>query len=141
MLHLTVIGTSGEQRDIVMVVASTTGARTPTELIENGKPTLLAHAGIHSGEIDGKDAGLMLLRDLTVGGSLDLLNDVNLLFIPILSVDGHERRSKFNRINQRGPTEMGWRTNRRNLNLNRPRMARFIEDLKASHEAAIDPVL
>ncbi|MFV1979996.1 MAG: M14 family metallopeptidase [Rhodothermia bacterium] len=118
-LHLSLIGTSLEQRDIMMVVASAEGARTPTELRENGKPTLLAHAGIHSGEIDGKDAGLMLLRDLTVGDKLDLLDRVNLLFIPILSVDGHERSSAFNRINQRGPTEMGWRTNSRNLNLNR----------------------
>ena len=41
------------------------------------------------------------------------------LFIPILNVDGHERFSPFNRINQRGPEAMGWRTNRRNLNLNR----------------------
>ena len=44
---------------------------------------------------------------------------VNFLFIPILSVDGHERSSAFSRINQRGPVEMGWRTNSRNLNLNR----------------------
>jgi murein tripeptide amidase MpaA len=36
-----------------------------------------------------------------------------------LNVDGHERRSAFNRINQRGPLEMGWRTNARNQNLNR----------------------
>ena len=81
---------------------------------------MLAQAGIHSGEIDGKDAGLMLLRDMTVRGTRrDLLQQVNLLFVPILSVDGHERFSKYSRINQRGPVEMGWRSNARNLNLNR----------------------
>ncbi|MDX1460718.1 MAG: hypothetical protein R3348_06630, partial [Xanthomonadales bacterium] len=32
---------------------------------------------------------------------------------------GHENRSPFNRINQRGPEQMGWRTNSRNQNLNR----------------------
>jgi murein tripeptide amidase MpaA len=88
-VHLSLIGHSLEQRDIYMVITSAEGARTPTELRENGKPTLLAHAGIHSGEIDGKDAGLMLLRDLTVGAKLNLLDQVNFLFIPILSVDGH----------------------------------------------------
>jgi hypothetical protein len=118
-IHLSLIGSSLEQRDIYMVVASAEGARTPTELRENGRPTLLAHAGIHSGEIDGKDAGMMLLRDLTVSGASDLLQQVNFLFIPILSVDGHERSSRFSRINQRGPVEQGWRTNSRNLNLNR----------------------
>ena len=63
---------------------------------------------------------MMLLRDMTVGRRKShLLEKVNLLFIPILSPDGHERFSRFSRINQRGPEEMGWRTNSRNLNLNR----------------------
>ncbi|HET7745680.1 MAG TPA: M14 family metallopeptidase, partial [Vicinamibacteria bacterium] len=77
-------------------------------------------AGIHAGEIDGKDAGLMLLRDMTVKGTRRaLLDRANWLFMPILNVDGHERSSAFSRINQRGPAESGWRTNARNLNLNR----------------------
>ena len=114
------IGASPEGRAIRMVVASAEGAADPAALAANGRPTLLAHGGIHSGEIDGKDAGLMLLRDLRAGGPLaDLLDEVNLLFIPILNVDGHERSSPYGRINQRGPATMGWRTNARNLNLNR----------------------
>jgi hypothetical protein len=86
----------------------------------SGKPILLAQAGIHAGEIDGKDAGLMLLRDMTVRGTRhDLLEHCQLLFIPILNVDGHARFSAYSRINQRGPAESGWRTTARNLNLNR----------------------
>ncbi len=80
---------------------------------------LLAQAGIHSGEIDGKDAGMMLLRDIAFGNKKTLLDKVNFLFIPILSVDAHERSSAYNRPNQRGPENMGWRTNAQNLNLNR----------------------
>jgi hypothetical protein len=119
-LRLVSIGRSPEGRDIWMVVASREGARTPAALAANRRPTLLAYAGIHAGEIDGKDAGLMLLRDLTVRGTRRaLLDAANWLFIPILSVDGHERFSAFTRINQRGPAEAGWRTNARNLNLNR----------------------
>jgi hypothetical protein len=53
----------------------------------------LVQAGIHSGEIDGKDAGMMLLRDIAFGGKTDLLDNVNFLFIPILSVDAHENAS------------------------------------------------
>jgi hypothetical protein len=114
------IGKSPEGREIWLAVVSQEGASTPEELAANGRPTLFAHSGIHSGEIDGKDAGLMLLRDLTVGGSLaPLLERVNLLFVPIFNVDGHERSSRFSRINQRGPEESGWRTNAGNLNLNR----------------------
>ncbi len=114
------LGKSAEKRDIWMIVASSDGAATPRALHANGKPILFAHAGIHAGEIDGKDAGLMLLRDMTVAGKRSaLLDKANFLFVPILNVDGHERFSAYGRMNQRGPAQMGWRTNAVNLNLNR----------------------
>ncbi|MEP2296963.1 M14 family metallopeptidase, partial [Algoriphagus sp.] len=91
----------------------------PSELSTSKKPLILIQAGIHAGEIDGKDAGMMLLRDIALGDKKELLTKANILFIPILNVDGHERRSEFGRVNQRGPKEMGWRTNAVNLNLNR----------------------
>ncbi len=119
-LEMVSIGKSPQGRDIWMVIASADRAFTPEAIAASGKPTVLAQAGIHSGEIDGKDAGMMLLRDMTVRGTKrDLLEKANLLFIPIFSVDAHERSGPYNRINQRGPVDMGWRTNARNLNLNR----------------------
>lgn len=119
-VQLLSLGKSPEGRDIWMVVASADLAFSPEAMRRSGKPTLLVQAGIHAGEIDGKDAGLMLLRDLTVRGTQnELLQRVNLLFIPILNVDGHERFGPYSRINQRGPEELGWRTTARNLNLNR----------------------
>lgn len=113
------IGKSPQGRDIWMIVASQDGVSTAQALSDNGKATVLVQAGIHSGEIDGKDAGMMLLRDISHRNKRDLLENVNLLFIPIFSVDAHERSSKFNRVNQRGPINMGWRTTANNLNLNR----------------------
>jgi murein tripeptide amidase MpaA len=119
-LTMVSIGRSHEGRDIVMVVASSSGAPTPSGVHGSGKPVVLVHGGIHSGEIDGKDAGMMLLRDMTVRGTRsELLHKATFLFIPILSVDGHERFSAHGRINQRGPAKTGWRTNARNQNLNR----------------------
>ncbi|CCQ12071.1 FIG00951757: hypothetical protein [Pseudoalteromonas luteoviolacea B = ATCC 29581] len=114
-----IIGTSDAGRDIVMIVATEQSQFSSAMIRNNDKPTILIQAGIHAGEIDGKDAGFMLLRDIATGKRRDILNQVNLLFVPILNVDGHERRGEFNRINQRGPTEMGFRTNGKNLNLNR----------------------
>lgn len=119
-LKMISLGKSPEGRDIWMVVASRDKKFTPEELRKSGKAIVFAQAGIHPGEIDGKDAGLMLLRDMTVRGTKrDLLEHANFLFVPIFNVDGHERSSKFGRVNQRGPEEMGWRTNSKNLNLNR----------------------
>ncbi|CAM4227964.1 M14 family metallopeptidase [Pseudoalteromonas ostreae] len=113
------IAHSASGRAINMMVASEDGAFTPSQLMQNAKPTIFIQAGIHAGEIDGKDAMFMLLRDIATGKRRDILSQVNILFIPILNVDGHERSSQFNRINQRGPVEMGFRTNANNLNLNR----------------------
>ena len=119
-LRLVSLGKSPELRDVWMVIASKERAFTPEALRATGKPMLFAQAGIHAGEMDGKDAGLMLLRDMTVRGTKRaLLDRANFLFVPILSVDGHERFHRYSRINQRGPVESGWRTTAQNLNLNR----------------------
>lgn len=131
-LRMVSIGKSGEGRDLWMVIASKERAFTPEALRRSGKPTLLAQGGIHAGEIEGKDAGLMLLRDLTVRGTKrELLDGANFLFVPIFNVDGHERFTRFTRINQRGPEEGGWRTNSRNLNLNRDYMKADSSEMKA----------
>ncbi len=119
LLTMLKIGESPNGLDINMVIASTESNRSANALARSNKPMLLAQAGIHAGEIDGKDAGMMLLRDIAHGNQKELIEKVNLLFIPILSVDGHERSSPYNRVNQRGPSNMGWRTNAQNLNLNR----------------------
>ncbi len=107
------IGQSDAGKPIPMVIAAQGGK------LSNSKPTILLQAGIHAGEIDGNDAVLMMLRDIVQGKRNDILSRVNLLFVPILNVDGHENSSPYNRINQRGPNNMGFRTNGRNLNLNR----------------------
>ncbi len=113
------IGTSEQGRLIQLVIASKDQDFSAEELSTSKKPLILIQAGIHAGEIDGKDAGMMLLRDIAFGGKSELLDRANLLFVPILNVDGHERSSEFGRVNQRGPKVMGWRTNAQNLNLNR----------------------
>ena len=137
-MRMVSLGKSPEGRDIWMVVASKEQLFMPDALHRTGKPTLLAQGGIHSGEIDGKDAGLMLLRDLRPGGRLfGMLERVNVLFVPIFNVDGHERASKFGRINQRGPEVIGWRTNARNLNLNRDYTKLDSDEMRAM-VAAID---
>lgn len=118
-LTLLEFGRTAQGRALHVVVATKEKSVTPDGLRAGGKPTFLAQAGIHSGEIDGKDAGLMLLRDLAFGGKSSLLDHANFLFIPILNADGHERSSEWTRPNQRGPVHMGWRTTAQNLNLNR----------------------
>jgi hypothetical protein len=131
-LRMVSLGKSPEGRDLWLVIASKERAFTPDALRRTGKPALFAQASIHAGEMDGKDAGLMLLRDMTVRGTKrELLDRANFLFVPIFNADGHERFSRFNRINQRGPEEIGYRTNARNLNLNRDYMKADTLEMRA----------
>jgi hypothetical protein len=83
-------------------------------------PVLLLQAGIHPGESDGKDAGFIALREiLGETAAPGVLERMAILFVPAFNVDGHERFGRWNRPNQNGPEEMGWRTTAQNLNLNR----------------------
>lgn len=117
------IGKSGEGRDIPLLIAARDAAFTPKWAEKTGRAVVFIQAGIHAGEIDGKDAGFALLRDIAITKTRsDLLKDAIILFVPIYSVDGHENWSAYNRINQNGPDEMGFRANATNLNLNRDYM-------------------
>lgn len=116
-------GTSGEGRQMPLLIAASGNAFTPAAARKQGKAVILIQAGIHAGEIDGKDAGLALLRDIAITKTrTDLLKDVVILFQPIYNVDGHENFNAFMRMNQNGPDEMGFRANASNLNLNRDYM-------------------
>jgi hypothetical protein len=85
-----------------------------------GKPTIVVQGGIHAGEIDGKDAGFLILRELLDGKLPGVdLTKIRVVFVPVFNVDGHERFGAHNRPNQIGPEESGWRTTAQNLNLNR----------------------
>ncbi|HEY0460493.1 MAG TPA: M14 family metallopeptidase [Pyrinomonadaceae bacterium] len=116
-------GKSGEGRDLPLLIAADGKDFTPEAAHRSGKAIILVQAGIHSGEIDGKDAGFALLRDIAITKTrAALLKDTILLFVPIYNVDGHEMASPYNRINQNGPDEMGWRATSAGLNLNRDYM-------------------
>jgi murein tripeptide amidase MpaA len=110
LLTLHTFGRTGEGRDLLYVHASKGGP---------AKPVVLVQAGIHSGEIDGKDAGLMLLRDIARRGKDNLLDRVDLVFVPIYNIDGHEQMTPYNFVHVRGPAEKGRDANARNIDLNR----------------------
>ncbi len=122
-VRLTSFGTSPEGREMPLLILSREGVSTPEQARRTNRPVVLIQNGIHSGEIDGKEASLMLAREIAITRSLEaLLDQVVVLIIPIYNVDGHEMSSPYNRINQNGPEEMGARTTARNLNLNRDYM-------------------
>lgn len=126
MITMGSFGTSAQGRDLVYLVADLDGLNDPALIHARGRSIVLIQACIHPGESEGKDAGLMLFRDILVSegssGKVSLLkffDHLSVVFIPIFNADGHERFGPYNRINQNGPEEMGWRVTANNLNLNR----------------------
>lgn len=115
LIELKTFGRTPEGRDLLYVRASKDG----TGRTGAAKPVVLVQAGIHAGEIDGKDAGLMLLRDIALRGKDDLLDAVDLVFVPILNIDGHERTDRLNRPHDRIGFAKGYRANARHRDLNR----------------------
>src|SRR6202050_4675940 len=105
-------GRSAEGRPMRALLATRADARRV--------PVLMLQGGIHPGESDGKDAGFIALRQMLEGSAAPAaLERIAVLFVPAFNVDGHERVGRWNRPNQNGPEETGWRTTAQNLNLNR----------------------
>jgi len=139
-IRLVRFGVSPEGRELMLAIAASGGEFTPEAARASGKQILFVQAGIHAGEIEGKDAGLMLLRDLALDeksgriGKPKLphaLDHTILLYLPIFNVDGHENSSPYMRINQNGPAEMGFRATAQNLNLNRDYMKADAPEMRA----------
>src|SRR3954471_6419136 len=119
-MYLGFYGTSGQGRPMPFVVVSAEKAFTGRRAQRLPQPIVLIQNGIHAGEIDGKDASLLLLRDLALGRHPEILDRITLVILPIYNVDGHERISPYNRPNQDGPRQgMGFRATANGLDLNR----------------------
>ncbi len=130
--RLVEIGRTSEGRPLCVLIASRDRAFTPAAARRTGKPVVLLQNGIHAGENGGKDAAMLLLRDLLVTRRLErLLDSVIVLSIPVFNPDGHERASPWNRINENGPRQMGFRVTARRLNLNRDYLKADTPEMRA----------
>ncbi|MGQ0703746.1 MAG: M14 family metallopeptidase [Gemmatimonadales bacterium] len=115
------LGTSPEGRALPYVIASRPLVDGPAEAERSGKPVIYLQGNIHGGEVEGKEAALMLLRDLTLGPLRPLLDSVVVLVVPIYNADGNDAFGPGgrNRPAQDGPASVGRRANGQGLDLNR----------------------
>jgi hypothetical protein len=143
-VRCTEFGRTPEGRPMLALVISRAGALSAEDARERTLPVMLVQGGIHAGEIDGKDAGFLAVRELLSGKAApQALRSFVLVFVPVFNVDGHERFGRWNRPNQNGPAEMGWRTTSQNLNLNRDYAKADAPEMQAMLRLlhAWDPVL
>ena len=134
-VHYQSIATTAQGREVPLLIVDENGYTKPKKIRKSGKTIILVESCIHPGEPNGKDAMFLLIRNMLRGRENgDLLKDFSFLFLPVLSPDGLANFSPFNRINQNGPKEMGWRVNANGFNLNRdftkldtPELRGFVE--------------
>lgn len=115
-------GTTPEGRTMYAAIISKDKAFTPEAAHKTDKAVILIQSGIHSGEIEGKDTAMMLMRDMAVTNhprQAAWLDKAIFVVIPVYEIDGHEDRSPYNRANQNGPDVTGTRPQEQQLNLNR----------------------
>ena len=115
-----VLGTTTEGRKLPLLILADPPVATPEEGRKSGKLVVYVQGNIHAGEVDAKEALLMLAREIVATEHPALLKDLVLLIAPIFNADGNERFSRTNRPGQVGPEEgMGVRTNAQGFDLNR----------------------
>ena len=98
-IRVETFATTSEGRALPLVVV---GPYTPQSAHASGKPIVFVMANIHAGEVEGKEAAQMLLRDL-ISSHRKLRDDLVILIAPIYNADGNERISSENRKEQEGP--------------------------------------
>ena len=121
LMRVGTLGTSPQGRRIPYVLLARPMVATPAAAKATGKPIYFIQANIHAGEVEGKEAVQMLMRDLTLGKLTPVLDSMIVIFVPIYNTDGNEAWGPAwrNRGDQQGPAVVGIRSNGQGYDLNR----------------------
>lgn len=117
------MGTSLEGKDIPVVVLASPMVNSPEEAKASGKPVIYIQGNIHSGEVEGKEAVQIMLREILKGDKGYLLDNQIILFAPIYNTDSNDKLEQGRRPSQEdSPIEVGIRSNSQGWDLNRDGM-------------------
>lgn len=123
LVHTESFGKTEEGRELPLVVISDPKVMTPAAARKLGRPLVFVQANIHAGEVEGKEAVLMLARRLVSGDLKPLTRQIVILIAPDYNADGNEKVNVMNRTAQNGPVGgVGTRENGKGLDLNRDYM-------------------
>jgi hypothetical protein len=114
---------TNEGREVPLLIIGNPLPKSSEDLINDKRIVVYIQANIHAGEVEGKEATLMYLRDLLREKNPEILKNVVLLVCPLFNADGNEKISPLNRTYQNGPVNgVGVRYNGQFLDLNRDAM-------------------
>ena len=120
LIHITTFGYTFEGRALPVAIVGRIQNATPQAIRASRRLRVYIQANIHAGEVEGKEAAQILVREIASGKHAQWLDSMILLIAPIYNADGNERVSLTNRGPQNGPIGgMGIRANAQGLNINR----------------------
>jgi dipeptidyl-peptidase-4 len=125
IMRATEMGRTVEGKPIPLVILANPPVATIEEATQSGKPVCFIMANIHAGEVEGKEACLMLAREIALapsgGPNHSLLKNLIIVLAPNYNADGNDTFDAVekNRPGQIGPIQCGVRPNSAGLDLNR----------------------
>ena len=136
ILRTETIGRSVRGHAIPLAVVADPPATTSAEARTSGRLVVYLQGNIHGGEVEGKEAVLMLLRELAQGKHPQWLERLVILAAPIYNIDGNEAWGEGlrNRPHQNGPPKIGERGNGGGLDLNRDCVAAQSPEMRGALE-------
>lgn len=123
LIRVETLCVSTEGKDVPLIILGNPVPAGPQSLRRDNRGVIYIQANIHAGEVEGKEASLMLARDILLTEKPPYLDRLVILIAPIFNADGNDKISPENRRQQPGPEQgVGIRPNGQNLDLNRDSM-------------------
>lgn len=137
LMHRETLLLTREGRNVPIVVLADPPISNPEQAQASGKPVIYIQGNIHGGEVEGKEASLIAMRDILYGDKQHLLENQILLFVPIYNADGNDAMAENSRPNQElSPVMAGIRT-AHGYDLNRDGMIIEADETRALYENVI----
>jgi hypothetical protein len=132
LMHREVLVTTAQGRSVPIVVLANPAVDSPAAAQASGKPVIYLQGNIHGGEVEGKEASLILMRDILFGDKKHLLNNQIIVFVPVYNADGNDDMTADSRPNQEMSPLLAGQRHANGYDLNRDGIA-----LEAPESAAL----
>ena len=144
LIHRETLLLTEDGKDVPLLVLARPPIATPAQARASGKPVIYIQGNIHGGEVEGKEASLIIMRDILFGDKQHLLDDQILVFVPIYNADGNDNMSSDARPSQELSPLMAGERQAHGYDLNRDGMAVETAETRALYLNVIqrwDPAL
>ena len=114
-VHVINMYTSPQRRVCPAVVLANPRVTSPEEAVKSGKTVVYLQGNIHPYESEGKEALLVITREILFGKLKRVLDNLIVIVCPCFNIDGNDALN----LNEGTPHIIGTGNNAQNLNLNR----------------------